>query len=63
MAVRDTVRGEQVAAGIRKASPAAKVTVMCCDLMSLASIKARAPPAATRGLQQASLAQRRCADS
>jgi len=33
------VRGEEVATGIRKASPGAKVAVLRCDLMSLASVK------------------------
>ena len=40
MAVRNTAKGEDVAAAIRAASPGAEVVVMKLDLASLASVKA-----------------------
>lgn len=39
MAVRDVERGEQAAASIRTQHPKAKLTVMHCDLASLASVR------------------------
>jgi len=39
MAVRDTARGEQAAAAICTQHPSAKLTVMACDLSSLASVR------------------------
>lgn len=39
MAVRDVMRGEQAATAIRAQHPRAKLTVMQCDLASLASVR------------------------